>query len=47
MVDPYMKFACMIACPSCDEEKCVGRDICSEIKSLIEEMKVRDDHATD
>ena len=41
MVDAYMKFACMIACPSCDEEKCVGRENCTEIKEVIEKMKAR------
>ena len=47
MVDQYMKFACMMACPSCDEKKCVGRENCPEIKAVIEKMKARAAHETD
>ena len=35
----YMKAACWIACPMCDEPKCVGRFNCPEIKELSEKKQ--------
>lgn len=31
-----MKTACMVCCPLCDEQKCVGRFNCKEIQTYIE-----------
>lgn len=31
-----MKTACMVCCPLCDENKCVGRFNCKEIQHYIE-----------
>ena len=31
-----MKLACMVCCPLCDEEKCVGRFNCETIKEYME-----------
>ena len=45
-VDEYMKAACWIVCPMCDEPKCVGRFNCPEIKAWIEKKRRADD-ATD
>ena len=36
MIDEYMKAACWIVCPMCDEPKCVGRFNCPEVKAWIE-----------
>ena len=36
-IDEYMKAACWIVCPMCDEPKCIGRFNCPEIKAWIEE----------
>jgi hypothetical protein len=30
-----MKVACIVCCPMCDEDKCVGRFNCDEIKRYI------------
>ena len=35
-IDEYMKAACFVVCPMCDEKKCVGRGNCQEIKAWIE-----------
>ena len=42
-VDEYMKAACWIVCPMCDEPKCVGRFNCPEIKAWIEKKRRADD----
>lgn len=42
-IDEYMKAACWIVCPMCDEPKCVGRFNCPEIKAWIEKKKRRAD----
>lgn len=36
-MDEYMKAACWIVCPMCDEKKCVGRFNCPAIKAWIDE----------
>ena len=46
MDNNYMKEACFVVCPLCDEDKCVGRFTCPQIKTWIEE-KERTDDATD
>ena len=38
-IDEYMKAACWIVCPMCDEHKCVGRFNCPEIKAWIEKNR--------
>lgn len=38
-IDEYMKAACWIVCPMCDEPKCVGRFNCPEIKAWIEKKR--------
>ena len=38
-MDEYMKAACWIVCPMCDEPKCVGRFNCTEIKAWVEKKK--------
>lgn len=38
----YMKAACWVVCPWCDEEKCVGRFNCKEIAQWIEKRKRED-----
>lgn len=38
-IDEYMKAACWIVCPMCDEPKCVGRFNCTEIKAWIEKER--------
>lgn len=38
-MDEYMKAACWIVCPMCDEPKCVGRFNCPEIKAWVEKKK--------
>ena len=35
----YMKAACWIVCPMCDEPKCVGRFNCPEIKAWAEKKR--------
>lgn len=45
MVDQFMKAACLVVCPWCEEEKCVGRHECPQIKAWIEEAKGGNDHA--
>lgn len=37
--EEYMKIACWVCCPVCDEKKCVGRFECEEIKEYMEKMK--------
>ena len=39
MVDEYLKAACWIVCPMCDEKKCAGRVNCPEIKAWIDKKK--------
>lgn len=34
-----IKNACFICCPMCDEDVCVGRYNCREIKDWVEEHK--------
>lgn len=34
-----MKVACIVCCPWCDEEKCVGRFNCKEIKNYINRLR--------
>ena len=36
----YMKAACWIVCPMCDETKCVGRFNCPDIKTWAEKKKM-------
>lgn len=33
-----IKIACMVCCPWCDEEKCVGRFNCKEIKNYVNRL---------
>ena len=33
-----IKIACMVCCPICDEEKCVGRFNCEEIRRYMEKQ---------
>lgn len=35
----FIKQACIICCPICDEKKCVGRFNCNEIKRFVEKLK--------
>ena len=35
MTDSEIKIAAFICCPWCDEEKCVGRYDCDEIKNIL------------
>ena len=39
MTEQDIKIACWVCCPMCDEDKCVGRFNCSEIKQFIERQK--------
>lgn len=34
-----IKIACIVCCPMCDEDKCVGRFKCEVIKRYIENMR--------
>lgn len=34
-----MKEACIVCCPLCDEDKCVGRYECEEIKRYMKKRK--------
>ena len=34
-----IKIACWVCCPMCDEDKCVGRFNCDEIKRYIEKQR--------
>lgn len=36
MEDEYMKVAPFVVCPLCDEDKCVGRFNCPEIKAWVD-----------
>ena len=45
--DEYMKAACFVVCPMCDEQKCVGRINCPEIKAWIEKQRRADDAKAD
>lgn len=38
-MDEFMKAACWIVCPMCDEPKCVGRFNCPEIKEWAERKR--------
>ena len=38
-MDEFMKAACWIVCPMCDEPKCVGRFDCPEIKEWAERKR--------
>ena len=44
-IDEYMKAACWIVCPMCDEPECVGQFNCPEIKAWIEKKRRADDEA--
>lgn len=37
--DQEMKMATMVCCPMCDEDKCVGRFTCPEIKRYLEKLE--------
>ena len=39
MVDQYMKTATWTVCPICDEDKCVGKNNCDQIKKCVEKLK--------
>ena len=39
------RIAPMVVCPMCDEVRCVGRDVCKEIKLLIEKQESEQEDA--
>ena len=47
MVDEYIKAACLIVCPMCDEKKCVGRFACLDIKRWIDKAKQKEGESSD
>ena len=37
-----IKKACLVCCPMCDKDKCVGRLNCDEIKRYIEKQREKE-----
>ena len=37
-----IKTATFVCCPMCDEESCVGKFNCNEIKEYVEKLKERE-----
>ena len=39
MIDKQIASACWVVCPLCDQETCVGKEKCKEVKAWIEQKQ--------